>query len=469
MAVTGLEGELPLIRQYRDWIQKGPSEDDPERARFFTDGVVVLDTNVLLSLYEYTPSARRQVLDALRNVQSRLWLPHQVGLEFVQNRHRVITGRQKALQEGRRILQNKLRDAKTAVKEARSHTQRMLIKYAQDIQASNDLDAKISNRAIEDLFSDWSATLGEQLSKLSEYDITISPGTAGDDVLSQVAILFGDRIADPPNPEQIRQRVEEASEYRFPNLIPPGFMDSGKETALSSSGDFLLWEEAITHMAASGDRSHLLFVSNDTKEDWYQPKGEGRSAARPWPILANELRQRTGAELRMETPGDFFRGINRFLHAEIAEATYAEIDRASENSIGAVITEQDAINTHPPSNISSAALDAAGLEDSILGNVDDATSRRLLLWWLIGATAQLELRPRFDDEPDVHVAPATRSTKQPDPRWIPGIRLHLGEWPYRSSSWIAPWFAQAVNDASRRDRKILQVLAAQQLAFETAE
>ncbi|MEW2179060.1 PIN-like domain-containing protein [Streptomyces sp. NPDC005406] len=70
--MTDTEGELLLIKQYRDWIQKAPSENDPERTRFFKDGVVVLDTNVLLSLYEYTPSARRQVLDALHNVQSRL-------------------------------------------------------------------------------------------------------------------------------------------------------------------------------------------------------------------------------------------------------------------------------------------------------------------------------------------------------------------------------------------------------------
>ncbi|MFD4695397.1 PIN-like domain-containing protein [Streptomyces sp. NPDC058463] len=467
--MTGLEGELPLIKQYRDWIQKSPSENDPDRDRFFTDGVVVLDTNVLLSLYEYTPTARQQVLDALQNVQSQLWLPHQVGLEFVQNRHRVITGRKKALEEGRRILQNKLRDAKTAVKEARSHTQRMLMKYAQDVQASNELDTQISNQAIEELFSDWSTALGNQISKLSDYDITISPGGEGDDVLSQVAALFGDQISDPPHPEKTRQRVEEASRYRFPNLIPPGFMDSGKDTALASSGDFLLWEETIAHMAASTERSHLLFVSNDTKEDWYQPKGEGRDSARPWPALANELRLRTGAELRMETPGDFFRGINRFLHVEITEATYAEIDRAAVNPVEAVITEQDAVSTQPPSGLVAAALDAAGLEESLLSDMDDAAHRLLLLWWLIGATAQLKRRPCLDDEPDVLVVPATRSTAQPDPSWVPGIRLHLGEWPYRSSSWIAPWFAQAVNNASRRDRKVLQTLAAQQLAIETTD
>ena len=466
--MVSLEGEYPLIRQYRDWIHDNLSETDPARAHFFTHGLVVLDTNVLLSLYEYTPAAREQVLKALQNVQQRLWLPHQVGLEFVQNRHRVITGRKKALDDAGRFLQNKLREAKSAIKDARTFTQSLLIKYAQDTKASSDLEAEISNTAVEELLRDWSAKLEAQVKGLREYDISISPDGQGDPVLTQVAALFGERIANPPGIAETRRRVEDASSYRFPNLIPPGFKDAGKGTSLAASGDFLLWEETIGHMAASPERTHLLFVSNDTKEDWYQPPCEGRNVPRPWPSLASELRQRTGAELRIETPGDFYRGVNRFLNAEIAEATYAEIDRAAVTT-EAVVTEQEATRTQPPPDLVAAAFDAAGLAKSLVDNISDGASRLLFVWWLIGVTAELERRPRLDDEPDISVTPATRSPAKPDPDWVPGIRLHLGEWPYRSSSWIAPWFAETVNCSSRRDRKILQGLAAQQLAFEVAD
>ncbi|SCK55405.1 hypothetical protein YUYDRAFT_07330 [Streptomyces sp. ScaeMP-e48] len=459
------EGELPMIKQYRDWIQKSPSENDPERSRFFTDGLIVLDTNILLSLYEYTPAARQQVLDALRNVQPLLWLPHQVGLEFFQNRHRVIIGRKKALEESQRTLRNKISDAKKALKEARTHTQKMLIRYAQDTEASSKLEKQISDKVINDLLSDLSSTLEGQASRLREYDISVSPNGEGDTVLSQVADLFREQIASPPDPELTRRRVEEASLYRFPNLIPPGFKDAGKGTALASSGDFLLWEETISHTAASENRSHLLFVSNDTKEDWYQPSGEGRSEPRPWPYLKSEMRMRAGAELRIETPGTFYRGINHFLHAEIAETTYAEIDRASVGAVPTSITETAAIRTQPPPDLVAAALDAAGLEDALVYATSNTTHRFLLLWWLIGATTQLGRRTPTDEEPDVLFMPATRATTQPDPSWVPGVRLHLGEWPYRSSSWIAPWFADTINASSVRDRKILQGLAAQQLAF----
>ncbi|WP_159058590.1 PIN-like domain-containing protein [Streptomyces europaeiscabiei] len=466
--MVGPENDYPLIRQYRDWIQSGPSEDSPDRRQFFTHGTVVLDTNVLLSLYEYTPAARTQVLEALQSVQQRLWLPHQVGLEFVQNRHRIIIGRKKALEAASKNLQSKIGEARTAILDARKLVQDLLLKYAQDTKAKEALESDISDQAVRALLSEWTKALGDHIQRLKEYDLAISSVEKGDPVLSQVAALFGDKIAEPPDPTEIRRRVDEAATYRFPNQIPPGFADAGKGTPLSSSGDFLLWEETIEHMAASTERSQLLFVSNDTKDDWYQPAGNGRGS-RPWPSLASELRARTGAELRIETPGEFYRGVNRFLDAEIAEATYAEIDRAAENLIEVVITEQEAVHAQPRPDLIAASFEAAGLDESLLDSISDAASRLLFTWWLIGITAQLERRRRFEEEPDVSVLPATRSETQPDPGWLPGRRLHLGEWPYRSSSWIAPWFVQAVNCASRHDRQIMQQLAARQLDVERAE
>ncbi|WP_405598125.1 PIN-like domain-containing protein [Streptomyces sp. NBC_01410] len=466
--MDGPDGEYPLIRQYRDWIQNSPSEDGPDREQFFRQGTVVLDTNVLLSLYEYTPAAREQVMGALRSVQHRLWLPHQVGLEFVQNRHRIIIGRKKALEDASKALQKKLGEARTAIVDARKLVQDLLIKYAQDATAKEALESEISDEAVKALHGEWSKALGNHVQRLKEYDLAISSVNRGDPVLSQVAALFGDKIAEPPDPAELRRRVDEASSYRFPNRIPPGFADEGKGTPLSSSGDFLLWEETIGHMADSPERSHLLFVSNDTKDDWYQPAGNGLSS-RPWPSLASELRTRTGAELRIETPGEFYRGVNRFLDAEIADETYAEIDRAAKHLVEVVISEQEAVHVQPGQELIAAAFDAAVLDESLLDNINDAASRLLFTWWLIGVTAQLDRRPRFDDEPDVAVAPATRSAIQPAPTWLPGRRLHLGEWPYRSSSWIAPWFAQTVTSASRHDRQILQQLAARQLDFERTD
>ncbi|MEV1132405.1 PIN-like domain-containing protein [Agromyces sp. NPDC049794] len=53
------------------------------------NGTIVLDANALLGLYEQTAATRAVYVGALESVQERLWLPHQVALEFHKNRRRV--------------------------------------------------------------------------------------------------------------------------------------------------------------------------------------------------------------------------------------------------------------------------------------------------------------------------------------------------------------------------------------------
>ncbi|MFJ6501877.1 PIN-like domain-containing protein [Streptomyces sp. NPDC091879] len=453
-------GDLPLIRQYRDWLQGSPPEDSPDREDFFTNGIVALDTNVLLSLYEYTPLAREQILNALNKVQAQLWLPHQVGLEFVRGRHRVIAQRVKVIKDAPNLLNRQLGEANKAIIAARELVQTLLIKYARDTEKSDNLASKISSQAIDSLLSDWKEELLSLVKGLKDHDLAPASMDANDPVLPQVAELFGSNIAEPPAPEKIRQLVDEAATYRFPNKIPPGYSDAGKGTPASAAGDFLLWEELIEYMAEKPGQSRLLFVSSDTKDDWYQP-GEAGRGRRPWPSLASELRIRSGAELRIETPGQFYRGINRFLNAEIGEATYEEIDRAAETANDLTVTEEMASFTSPPADLTLAACRAAGLSEALTPQSE--VENRVMSWWLIGVTTQLERRSPLADEPKVSIDATTRSETPPNPHWLPGDSLRLGEWPYRSSTWIAPWFVHALNRTSIADRRILQSLAAQQL------
>ena len=54
------------------------------------DGVIVFDTNVLLNLYRYNEEARDELLALMKSFQKRLWMPYQVGLEFLANCESVI-------------------------------------------------------------------------------------------------------------------------------------------------------------------------------------------------------------------------------------------------------------------------------------------------------------------------------------------------------------------------------------------
>lgn len=467
--MTAPNGDLPLIRQYRDWLQSDTDHGGSTRERFFTQGLVILDTNILLNLYEYTPSARSQVFSALERVKDRLWLPHQVGLEFVRNRHRVIAKRVKALNDAPTAVTQKLREANKSILAASSLVQELLIRYAQDTQASESLRAEISSQSVEELLSSWRDTLLGHVSALkNDHDLALSTVTNDDPVLPQVAELFGDRVATPPEPSVIRHRVEEAASYRFPNRIPPGYMDAGKESPLNAAGDYLLWEEVVQHVQHLPETLHVLFVSGDLKDDWYEAPEPGRGR-RPWPSLSDELRSRAAAELRIETPKEFFMGVKRYLDVDIADTTYEEIGRAADIHLPAAITEYKAAQTTPPINLVAAAYEAAGLITSSLREELESPPQRIFQWWLIGVTEQLKRRQPTDVEVPVDIVAASRETQPPGRDWVSGKILRFGEWPYRTSSWLAPWFAELVSSAPEEDRLTLLRLAAQQIEAQTQQ
>lgn len=68
-----------------------PSEDDYRRV--LTEGLVVPDTNVLLNLYRYNAQTQTDLFAVLERLGDRLWIPHQVLVEFWRNRESALRRR----------------------------------------------------------------------------------------------------------------------------------------------------------------------------------------------------------------------------------------------------------------------------------------------------------------------------------------------------------------------------------------
>ncbi|MFJ7913001.1 PIN-like domain-containing protein [Kitasatospora sp. NPDC096204] len=464
------QADLPLVEKFRSWIlpDGGVAAD---RKAFFEDALVVLDTNVLLSLYEYNPAVRNQVLSVLAQISKRLWLPYQVGQEFVRGRRRVIIERSRELGDAPVVIDRHLQQAYKSVLAASAHVKELLRKYANDDAAQSGLDETINQTTVKALLGEWQVLLKDHAKQLKHgHDLLPSAVESDDPVLPEVAALFEDRLAPPTEYAVVQRRLEEALSFRFPNEIPPGFADDGKKgKPLDRAGDYLIWAEILDKAADPGVK-RVLFVSADSKKDWYEEL-DGKGGKRPWPQLFEELRQRTGAELRIEQPSQFFQGIEEFLApgTELTTAAYDEIDRAAEavaqrNTEGdSSVTDDNAHVITPPDGLALAAYRAAGLTTRTVRQLAESERRRHFQWWLIGVTAELGFRVPGDDEPLVELCAAVRSEVRPAPEWHPGTALAQGEWPYRSDTWVAPWFVQLVRDAGETDRLPLQRLAARQV------
>ena len=67
-----------------------PTADETNAS--WENGTFVFDANVLLNLYRYSESTRKDFISVLKKLKEKLFLPHQVGLEFHSNRLNVIRG-----------------------------------------------------------------------------------------------------------------------------------------------------------------------------------------------------------------------------------------------------------------------------------------------------------------------------------------------------------------------------------------
>ncbi|MDN3354624.1 PIN-like domain-containing protein [Actinomadura sp. DC4] len=461
-----------LLQQYQAWTNPDLGKIGDDRQAFFTDALIVLDTNVLLDLYRYTPEARNQILDALRLVAPRLWLPYQVGLEFVTSRRGVIADRTDKLRKAKSQLDQPFREAWKGVQGALDGVKALLDTFAADEAGQAELDNLINEALFKDLVKPWRQILCERIDELkASQDIGVDNFSDGSDpILPEVAALYGERIGPIPDPHERRSLVEYAVGYRYPNKIPPGYLDAGKPTSLRAAGDYLLWEEMIEHVRNAATLEYVLFVSGDVKADWYEPPGPDSDSWRPWPSLIDEFRTRANADLLIVETKIFFEGISEFLDAKLTSSTVEEISRAAESrddandTLEEAVTAKEAATLPLPEGLPLTAYRAAHLSSSTIRSAVTGTSNRLFQWWLVGVTLELALREPNLDEPVVDLLAVVTGELPPSPDWIRGTILHRGEFPAPSSTWIAPWLMQVINTSPRADRASLLRLAQRQLA-----
>jgi hypothetical protein len=200
-------------------------------------GLIVVDANVLLTLYEVGASARDETFAVLEAVADRMWVPHQVALEFSRNRERVVLDRvshftrvRKAADEATKRAVDILESAVIAVGQLRDKRQ---------TSRPWDLESvKLDRDSLEKhLAGSMDAAIREVQELADEHDLGPEHLESLDVVFTRIDALLRDRIGDPIPGRDLRALVSEAVEFRYPNQIPPGYQDQGKRTDLAAAGD----------------------------------------------------------------------------------------------------------------------------------------------------------------------------------------------------------------------------------------
>lgn len=282
---------------------------DEESGTFFDEGLVCPDANVLLTLYKVSESTREDVLSVFRELGDRLWLPHQVVLEFQR-------GRQAAIREQEEVYDQ-------LEKELQSFPGRLTDKVRRH-------HPRIDREELEKVANSAMGNIKEHLSSLHEAhpNPLASDDVLGADVVrDQLEKIVGDRIGAAADPAE----VERAGKLRYPKRVPPGYADTGKDEG-RQYGDLAVWLELLDEAAKR--KIPVLFVTEDAKEDWWIRDGSGTIGPRP--ELVQEMHDKAKSRFWMYRFEPFLVHAAKHFDIELGVTSSAEVTDAQETQLADV-------------------------------------------------------------------------------------------------------------------------------------
>lgn len=275
-------------------------EDDDTIEEIWKSATFVFDANVLLNLYRYSDKVRKEFIKLLGVIAERSWLPEQCAYEFLKNRHAAI------------------RDQITAY----NKTERDIDDLVKSFTGSKG-HPFISDKNLASLKSATKA-IGSELGKsrkIFEKRIT------QDEIKEEIADIFEGRIGKAFSSKEMAAKFEEAR-LRFIENTPPGYMDKDKVKDASSFvdkrsnyGDYILWDQIL--LKSKQDEHHVIFVTDDQKEDWWLEKS-GKTVG-PRPELIDEFAERCERKILIYTPDRFLHFAEKHLNEKISDNTINEI------------------------------------------------------------------------------------------------------------------------------------------------
>ena len=196
---------MPSLDQFESYY----AADNDAVKTAVQSGLVTPDTNVVLHFYRFQPEARDELFGALEKLGDRVWLPHQVGLEFHRNRLTVMHEQENYFSKTRGEIDATI---KTLYGQLRAFGRRIGVREDRIENISAGIDMLHTN-------------LTEEIAKSEKANEVRLDGHGSDEVLPRIHGLFRDRVGGPMEPGELEEALREAVR-RVAERIPPGYKDN---------------------------------------------------------------------------------------------------------------------------------------------------------------------------------------------------------------------------------------------------
>lgn len=290
---------------------------------FDQEYVIIMDTNVILNLYKFTPETISSLIDVFKENTEDFLILNQVYREYIRNIDKIREEEINRYLNLKEELCKKIDDTVGQVKKTFATYNKYLIPEVSDIQ--NELLQSLSelqkaNKQTLDKIGNNHKQQSQCISK--ENDI----------VLGFVEQVRENRIQKEFTTLEL-MKIYEEGEIRYKYKIAPGFTDknksekdkSGKDKGLSSSeqrkyGDLVIWKEILRFI--KGKKINLIFLQNERKSDWFE---SGKIAK----VLLEEFEENTelGSQFFMMSFEKFIEEAQKFY--SIPMNAYAEVQKKS--------------------------------------------------------------------------------------------------------------------------------------------
>lgn len=298
---------------------------EAEYETLWSDGLIVLDTNVLLELYKITAAARDEFLALLESLGSRLWVPYHVALEFQRNRLSVIANERTA--------------TKNALTNASSYFEKI-----EQLVTDLEIDKRglgVQTKPLIDKLATLKSELTGALAKVDGAQLDI---TGNDPIRDKLNSLFSESVGSKPTNQKELDDFAKEGEIRYNRKIPPGYLDADKgknpnEAIFSYGGlqyerkfgDFIIWKQLL-HKAKVDAVTAIIFVTSDQKEDWWA-RLNGKTIG-PRPELCGEIAALGCVNLFwMYSSAQFLENARKFTNAKVSEGTISDLEDISNENI----------------------------------------------------------------------------------------------------------------------------------------
>jgi len=260
---------------------------DEEFNKIWSSCYFVLDTNILLDLYEYTPKTREDFIEVLNKLSDMLWVPYQVALEYQRRRLDTISNHEEVYEDIKRI-RSRFKKSSGLTKDE------FIIKIDKMLE---DIETQL---AVE--FSDYPKISGE------------------DKIRDEITSLLNGKVGECYDNIKLKEIYKEG-ETRYEERTPPGYKD-GK----GHYGDLVIWLQIIDK--SKHDQKPIILVTDDRKEDWWWiHKGQ---TIDPRPELIQEFKSKTeNQQFYMYKPDKFLEHARDFLRLEIEQDIIEEVGAVS--------------------------------------------------------------------------------------------------------------------------------------------